>query len=503
MQNSDTLAFKMLPSSTVENYLKAIYSGALGLKAPHRLLPMGQLASALGVTPGTATTMVKTLAESGLVEYEPYAGVALTSAGEKLAALVLRRHRLVELFLVRFMGYSWDEVHDEAEQLEHVVSDRLIERIDEMLGRPEADPHGDPIPNSEGHIKQQDAQSLLTCPLRTPVTVSRVIDQDRVFLRFIEQNDLKPGESIEVEERDAASDSVRVRGKNDKQITIGTRAASKLLVNIARVLIFLALTGTAFAQQPQARPTTEPPSGSARPWEITDNSFLVEEAFNQEAGVVQNIFGIYRPGDGSWATGFTQEWPVRVHAHQFSYTLPFGGSGSGSGIGDVFLHYRFQALDETRRRPAFSPRVSLILPTGNETRGLGGGSAGWEVNLPFSKQFGDLYLHWNGGFTHLPKAEGTAPNQSLVTPRAAVSGIWRARPMLNLMLESVFEWAEEAAGAGTERSYSTTVVPGIRTGWNLGDAQAIVGVGVPVSFGSGTTDAGVFGYFSYELPFSK
>src|SRR5688572_24759513 len=261
----------MLPSSTVENYLKAIYAGTAGLSAPHRLLPMGQLAAALGVTPGSATTMVKTLSESGLVEYEPYTGVALTSAGEKLAALVLRRHRLIELFLVRFMGYSWDEVHDEAEQLEHVVSDRLIERIDEMLGRPEVDPHGDPIPNSEGLVKQQDAQRLLTCPLRTPMTVSRVIDQDRVFLRFIEQNDLKPGESIEVEERDPASDSVRVRGKDDRQIVIGTRAASKLLVNVARAMLFVILGGTAFAQE------AVPVTGSSRPWEITDNSFLVEE----------------------------------------------------------------------------------------------------------------------------------------------------------------------------------------------------------------------------------
>src|SRR5687768_13620509 len=168
----------MLPSSTVENYLKAIYTGASGLAEPKRLLPMGQLAGSLGVTPGTATTMVKTLAESGLVHYEPYAGVALTSAGEKLAALVLRRHRLIELFLVRFIGYAWDEVHEEAEQLEHVVSDRLIERIDEMLDRPEADPHGDPIPNSEGLVKPQHAQSLLTCPLGTPVTVSRVRSEE-------------------------------------------------------------------------------------------------------------------------------------------------------------------------------------------------------------------------------------------------------------------------------------------------------------------------------------
>src|SRR5256885_11306285 len=156
----------MLPSSTVENYLKTIYLGSTGAPgAEPRLLPMGQLASALGVTPGTATTMVKTLAESGLVNYEPYTGASLTRAGRRLAALVIRRHRLVELFLVQVMGLRWDEVHDEAELLEHVVSDRLIERIDEMLGHPEVDPHGDPIPDSEGTVKQQEAQSLMTCPL--------------------------------------------------------------------------------------------------------------------------------------------------------------------------------------------------------------------------------------------------------------------------------------------------------------------------------------------------
>jgi DtxR family Mn-dependent transcriptional regulator len=222
----------MLPSSTVENYLKAIYLGVGALAAPDRLLPMGQLAGALGVAPGTATTMVKTLAESGLVEYEPYAGVALTKAGQKLAALVVRRHRVIEMFLVRMMGYGWDEVHDEAEQMEHVVSDRLIDRMDDMLGRPEVDPHGDPIPTPDGIVKPQPMQSLLTCPLATPVTITRVIDQDKVFLRFIENHNLKPGESIEVEARDAASDSVRVRGRDEQRITIGTKAASKLLVQV-------------------------------------------------------------------------------------------------------------------------------------------------------------------------------------------------------------------------------------------------------------------------------
>ena len=225
----------MLPSSTVENYLKAIYLGQSALTGSERLVPMGHVAAALGVAPGTATTMVKALAESGLAEYEPYSGVRLTAAGEKLAGLVLRRHRLVEAFLVQVMGMSWAEVHDEAEQLEHVVSERLIERIDEMLGRPTHDPHGDPIPNPDGAIVPRDLDTLLTCPLNTPLRVTRITDQDPAFLRFIEGNDLKPGQAVEVELRDAAADSVRLRGKDRKTITIGTRAASKLLVEIGRV----------------------------------------------------------------------------------------------------------------------------------------------------------------------------------------------------------------------------------------------------------------------------
>jgi DtxR family Mn-dependent transcriptional regulator len=223
----------MLPSSTVENYLKAIYQGQTVLPADARLVPMGQVASALGVTPGTATTMVKALAESGLAEYEPYSGVRLTGAGEKLAGLVLRRHRLVELFLVNVMGMSWAEVHEEAEQLEHVVSERLIERIDQMLGRPTHDPHGDPIPSAEGRIVPKHLESLLTCPVGARVTVTRIADQDPAFLRFIESSGLKPGQQIEVEARDTAADAVTVRGTPRGSLTIGTRAASKLLVEFS------------------------------------------------------------------------------------------------------------------------------------------------------------------------------------------------------------------------------------------------------------------------------
>ena len=221
----------MLPSSTVENYLKAIHQGQSLLGPDQRLVPMGQVASALGVTPGTATTMVKALAESGLAEYEPYSGVRLSASGEKLAGLVLRRHRLVELFLVQVMGMSWAEVHDDAEQLEHVVSERLIDRIDEMLGRPTHDPHGDPIPNPNGQITTRQLDSLLTCPLGTRLKVTRITDQDPAFLRFIESNGLKPGEPVEVESRDDAADSVVLR-RTDRHITIGARAASKLLVEV-------------------------------------------------------------------------------------------------------------------------------------------------------------------------------------------------------------------------------------------------------------------------------
>ena len=221
----------MLPSSTVENYLKALYQAeaTLGEKA---LVPMGQLATAVRVAPGTATTMIKALAESGLVEYEPYLGVRLSPAGTKLAALVLRRHRLVEQFLVEIMGMSWAEVHEDAEQLEHVVSDRLIERMDAMLGHPSVDPHGDPIPTADGDVESHQYDSLLTCRLRTPVKMIRVADQDASFLRFLEEHNLKPGQSIEVELRDPAADSVQLRTGDDHRITIGTKAASKLLIEV-------------------------------------------------------------------------------------------------------------------------------------------------------------------------------------------------------------------------------------------------------------------------------
>jgi DtxR family Mn-dependent transcriptional regulator len=485
----------MVPSQTVENYLKAIFQAQITLPSTVELVPMGHLAASLGVVPGTATTMVKALAESGLVRYEPYAGVRLTAAGEKLAARVLRRHRLIELFLVRVMGMSWTEVHDEAEHLEHAVSDRLIDRIDEMLGRPEVDPHGDPIPDAHGTLSSPEYETLLTCPLGQPVRVSRVSDQDRDFLQFIERHDLKPGAVVRVEERDQAADSVRLRGA--REITIGARAASKVLVQSAALLLWVFM-GVGAAQSPSAQPS------QAAPFEIADNSFLVEEAFNQEAGIFQNIFGAVRAG-GAWAAAFTQEWPVGSQAHQLSYTLAWLDSGDHTGFGDAWINYRYQALVEGPGRPAFSPRISLIVPTGRFERDLGSGSVGLQMNLPFSKQTGDVYWHWNAGLTWLAAADTGAPDrtEALTSPFLAASGNYRLRPMLHLMLESAIIWEQSATLDGTTRETFFTISPGARGGWNIGDRQLIVGAAIPITWDAEEVDAGGFVYLSYELPFKK
>lgn len=223
----------MLPSQTVENYLKTIYLAQSSADDASSLVPMGQLATALGVVPGTATTMMKALAESGLVHYEPYMGVRLTPAGEKLATLVLRRHRLVELFLVKVLGMSWAEVHDEAERLEHAVSERLIDRIDEMLGWPAVDPHGDPIPTAEGTVARIDDVDLMAAGIDVPHLVTRIVDQEPAFLRFIEENELMPGQTVTIQQRDGVSDAVRLKSGSGRETTLGARSASKVLVRRA------------------------------------------------------------------------------------------------------------------------------------------------------------------------------------------------------------------------------------------------------------------------------
>jgi DtxR family Mn-dependent transcriptional regulator len=222
-----------MPTSTVEDYLKCILLEEQ--RAPGALVTMGQIATGLGVAPGTVTAMVKTLADSGLLAYEPYSGVLLTPSGRQLAAHVLRRHRLIELFLVSVMGMDWSEVHAEAERMEHAVSDRLIERMDEMLGFPSVDPHGDPIPDVHGVVEQPELASLVTCPLEQPVRVARVEDQSREFLQLVERRGLKPGSRLLVEARDEAADAVELRllDGDEQHLSLGLRAASKILVEPA------------------------------------------------------------------------------------------------------------------------------------------------------------------------------------------------------------------------------------------------------------------------------
>src|SRR5215813_10975620 len=151
-----------MPSITVENYLKQIYLEQQ--QTTDELVPMGRLATAMGVVPGTATSMIKALADSGLVVYEPRTGARLTKGGEQLALHVLRRHRLLELFLVKVLGLNWSEVHTEAEELEHAISDKVLDRIDALLGHPSVDPHGDPIPTAKGKVSEERYQPLVDCP---------------------------------------------------------------------------------------------------------------------------------------------------------------------------------------------------------------------------------------------------------------------------------------------------------------------------------------------------
>lgn len=172
-----------MPSLTVENYVKAIYQ--LGLDRGGEAVATGQLATALAVSPGTVTSMLKTLSESALVEYMPYTGVSLTAAGQVLALRVIRRHRLIEVFLARTLEMNWDEVHEEAEHMEHAVSDLLIDRIDKFLGYPSVDPHGDPIPRADGTLLNPTTTSLADTMPGQRFKITRVVDQSPEFLRFL------------------------------------------------------------------------------------------------------------------------------------------------------------------------------------------------------------------------------------------------------------------------------------------------------------------------------
>jgi DtxR family Mn-dependent transcriptional regulator len=182
---------------SVEDYLKAIY----------RLSPQGRPASTsdiaqrLDLAPASVSGMVKRLSEQGLLEHVPYKGVQLTAEGRRAALRMLRRHRLIEAYLVAFLGYTWDTVHDEAERLEHAVSDTLVERMAAVLGHPTVDPHGDPIPTSEGDILEVESTPLAEVPTGATVEILQVEEDQPERLRYIASIGLRPGVQVTVVDR--------------------------------------------------------------------------------------------------------------------------------------------------------------------------------------------------------------------------------------------------------------------------------------------------------------
>jgi DtxR family Mn-dependent transcriptional regulator len=218
-----------VPSSTVENYLKTIFRLS-GEHDPGTLVATGRIAEALHLTPGTVTTMVKHLERDGYLRYEPRRGVRLRAKGQRAAAQVLRRHRLIELFLVEFLRLAWAHVHEEAELLEHALSDRIVERIDEMLGRPAYDPHGDPIPGVDGVLREDRLRRLSECS-EGEYTLVRVAREDSDYLTWLQEHGLIPGARLRLEMRDKLAGILLLRlGQSKASLRIGEPAASSLWV---------------------------------------------------------------------------------------------------------------------------------------------------------------------------------------------------------------------------------------------------------------------------------
>jgi hypothetical protein len=227
----------------------------------------------------------------------------------------------------------------------------------------------------------------------------------------------------------------------------------------------------------------------ARP--IADNSFLVEEAYNQEPGVVQHIGTFSRPeGGGAWNLSFTQEWPLRGIRHQVSLLMPVSyAEGSGTGLGDVGLNYRYQLRGAEGGPLAVAPRVTALVPTGSEAAGRGTGSFGLQANLPVSYTAGEwLATHWNAGFTLGPES---SPTYTL-----AASAVWLLRPTLNVLVETV--WST------TGGDDVTLVNPGIRWAHDFpGGLQIVPGLAYTVDLGPGSDADGIFAYLSFEHPFRR
>lgn len=215
-----------MATETVENYLKAIYS--LCEESTGGEATMTRLAAALGVTTGTATSMVKKLTLGRMAKYHRYGGVTLTSKGRRAALDVLRRHRLIETFLVHTLHLDWADVHDEAERLEHAVSGKLLDAIDAFLGHPKFDPHGDPIPDRSGRVRSSGCQPLDTFSIGSSPVVTRITDQDKAFLSFVASHGLRPGATLRILDHDSDARSMRVESPGFEPIWLSFAVAGKI-----------------------------------------------------------------------------------------------------------------------------------------------------------------------------------------------------------------------------------------------------------------------------------
>lgn len=242
---------------------------------------------------------------------------------------------------------------------------------------------------------------------------------------------------------------------------------------------------------------------------IQDNSFLIEEAYNQEDGVIQHIstFTRYRESK-DWIYTFTQEWPAPSQRHQLSFTLPYqrleASLDGRRAIGDVALNYRYQALGDGEAVVAFSPRVSILLPTGDYIQGRGSGAAGFQMNLPLSVMLGERFVtHINLGATYTPGARNPLGDKADTTSwTLGQSFIWLAKPTFNAMLEVVSSSGEQVVGPGRkEHLNSVFVSPGFRGAINFRNGLQIVpGIAVPIGVGPSKGERAVFVYLSFEHP---
>ncbi|MDX1661132.1 MAG: metal-dependent transcriptional regulator [Gemmatimonadota bacterium] len=217
-----------LPEITppIEDYLKAIYTVAR--ESDDGRASTSAIADRMDVSAASATNMMQRLAEMKLVDYVPYKGTSLTTAGEKIALEVIRHHRLLELYLAEALGFSWDAVHDEAERLEHVISEEFEDRIDAMLGHPTIDPHGDPIPPKSGAMPAETLRPLSDAEVGESVTVRRVSDRNGDRLRQLAAMGLVPGADVEILDRDEATLTVEIE---DEAVSVGSDLARGVFVD--------------------------------------------------------------------------------------------------------------------------------------------------------------------------------------------------------------------------------------------------------------------------------